>query len=403
VLDEHDLAIVAHSVGVRFQLDMSRRRTLRQATGELIHRRGKPKPFWALRDVSITVKSGEVIGVVGRNGSGKSTLLLVLAGILRPDSGIVRVFGKTSTLLTLGAGFQPELTGRENIYLSGAFLGQSRKEMDELLDSIIDFSGLGEFVDVPIRKYSAGMRARLGFSIASHVEPDILLLDEVLGVGDEEFKRRSRERIRQLVSRARSIVIVSHDLAFIESTCTRCVCLDEGTIAATGDPAEVVDFYRRMTHDSVPVRRTTTAAPEQSADLSGVRLRAEDAPVSLQTEDLTVLRVTVVNEGNSDLRNDSDTPLRLSYRIFDPAGARLVAQGHRAPLPPVLRYGESADLALQIVAPAVPGKYKLRVSVVQEFVAWLDDLFPDHGILIPLDVAAAGTGAAGSEQTASGR
>jgi len=256
-----DLSIVVRNVGVQFDLHMTRQRTLRQALGELIHGRPRAEPFWALRDVTLSVETGEVLGVVGRNGSGKSTLMLVLAGILRPDTGVVRAFGRTSALLTLGAGFQPELAGRENIFLSGAFLGQSRRTMNELVEPITQFSGLGEFIDVPIRKYSAGMRARLGFSIATHIEPDILLLDEVLGVGDLEFKQRSRDRIQELVKRARSIIVVSHDLTFVEKTCTRCLWLEDGRVASFGPPDEVVEEYRAAARVAGAAVRPSAAPP----------------------------------------------------------------------------------------------------------------------------------------------
>ena len=243
------LAIVARNVGVEYDLRLTQRRTLRQVLGEFIHpgQNREEVSFWALHGVSFSVRAGDVLGVIGRNGSGKSTLMLAIAGILRPDIGSMQTFGRASTLLTLGAGFDEDLTGRENIYLNGAFLGFNRARIDRLLDAILEFAGLGEFIDVPLRKYSAGMRTRLAFSIAAHAEPDILLLDEVLGVGDVEFKHRSQERILEMMHRARAIVIVSHDLAFVEETCTRCLWLRDGTVADFGNPKQVIERYR---HDA---------------------------------------------------------------------------------------------------------------------------------------------------------
>jgi ABC-type polysaccharide/polyol phosphate transport system ATPase subunit len=240
------LSIVAQNLGIKYDLRMARGRTLRQALGETIHRRRhEDPPFWALRGVSFTVRPGQTLGVIGRNGSGKSTLLLAIAGILAPDAGVMRTFGKTSTLLTLGAGFDPERSGRENVFLNGAFLGLSRAKLEACFDEIVDFSGLGSFIDVPVRKYSTGMRTRLAFSIATQVEPEILLLDEVLGVGDEEFRERSRRRMATLMDRAKTLVIVSHDLGFVKQACNRCLWLANGEVAAFGRPDKVVDAYQR--------------------------------------------------------------------------------------------------------------------------------------------------------------
>ena len=181
--------------------------------------------------------------MIGRNGCGKSTLLLAIAGILIPDRGRVATAGKTFPLLTLGAGFEIDLTGRENIYLNAAFLGVPRKLAEERIDEIIDFSDLGVFIDVPIRKYSSGMRARLGFSIAAHVEPDILLLDEVMGVGDAAFYDKSKAKLKELMERAQAIVIVSHNADFILETCTTSLWLEDGRVAGEGPPEDVMEHY----------------------------------------------------------------------------------------------------------------------------------------------------------------
>lgn len=250
-------AIIARDVGVQYDLRLTHRRTLRQVMGQAIHRRheARDSKFWALEGVTFVAREGEIIGVVGRNGAGKSTLLLTIAGILKPDRGVMLTFGRTSTLLTLGAGFDPDLTGRENIFLNGAFLGFRRSKIEEILPDIIEFSGLGAFIDVPLRKYSTGMRTRLGFSIAANVEPQILLLDEVLGVGDPEFQVRSRQRIRELIEKAKAIVIVSQDMSFVEKTCTRALWLHEGRTAAFGEPSDVVARYQTHVRSAPTVVR----------------------------------------------------------------------------------------------------------------------------------------------------
>jgi len=253
------LAVVARDVGVRYDLRLTQRRTLKQTLTDTVLRiradyEADPT-FWALDGVTFVAEQGDVIGIVGRNGAGKSTLLLTIAGIMRPDTGLIRTFGRPSTLLTIGAGFEPDLTGRENVYLNGALLGLSRRYVDRRLDDIIEFSGLDRLIDLPLRKYSTGMRARLGFSIAVHTEPDILLIDEVLSVGDEGFRNKSREKLEELMETAHAIVVVSHDMSFVRRSCTKALWLEEGRVAAWGPSNEVVDRYLESAKDAAgPVR-----------------------------------------------------------------------------------------------------------------------------------------------------
>jgi ABC-type polysaccharide/polyol phosphate transport system ATPase subunit len=193
--------------------------------------------------VSFTVKHGESLAVIGPNGAGKSTLLQVLAGILQPTEGRIAVHGQISSLLTLGAGFDQELTGRDNIVLAGAFIGMDHREMMERLPGIIEFADIGQFIDAPIKTYSSGMKARLGFSIATAVDPDVLLLDEVLGTGDEVFRAKSQKRVMELVQAARGIVLVTHDLHWVTQFCNKAMLLQKGHIVAEGSPADVVALH----------------------------------------------------------------------------------------------------------------------------------------------------------------
>lgn len=202
--------------------------------------------FTALQGVSMAISEGETVGIIGRNGAGKSTLLRVISGVYRPNSGSVKVAGPVTLLAGLGAGFNVHLTGRENIFLYGGVLGYSRHTIDELMESIIDFAGLGDFIDQPLRTYSSGMRARLGFSVATAVRPDILLIDEVFAVGDTDFKDRSAERIREIVRSAGTVLIVSHSLGMLEKFCTRIVFIDGGQVHLDGDPKEAIAAYDRM-------------------------------------------------------------------------------------------------------------------------------------------------------------
>jgi ABC-type polysaccharide/polyol phosphate transport system ATPase subunit len=200
---------------------------------------------WALRDVSLRIKPGGAVGVVGRNGSGKTTLLSLLAGVIKPTSGRVAVGGRVGSLLELGSGFHPDFTGRENVFLNGSIHGLRRRQVAELMDAIVAFAGLEEFIDLPVRLYSTGMYMRLGFAIASHIEADVLLLDEVFAVGDEEFQRKCFGKIFEFKQRGGTILFVSHDAAAVERLCERAVLLRDGRVAFDGPAYEAVLAYQR--------------------------------------------------------------------------------------------------------------------------------------------------------------
>ncbi len=244
--DGRELALDVRNLGILYNLNFTKRTTLKGSLATMLRRRREASThFWALRHLSFSVEHGESLGVIGPNGAGKSTLLLALAGILAPSEGEVDVRGKVSTLLTLGAGFEAELTGRDNIDLLGAFLGFSRRDMGELTPSIVDFADLGAFIDAPVKTYSLGMKARLGFSIATAVQPDILLLDEVLGTGDQVFRAKSQQRIRELMTKARAIILVTHDLTYVTEFCNKGMLLEQGQLIFQGDPDETVEVYRQ--------------------------------------------------------------------------------------------------------------------------------------------------------------
>lgn len=200
--------------------------------------------FWALNQVSFSIGKGETFGILGRNGAGKSTLLAVIAGVLRPTSGTVAIQGRISPLLELGLGFSHELTGRENILINGVLLGLRKREVVTRIDAIVHFAGLADFIDQPLKTYSSGMQSRLGFAIATHTNPDILLVDEVLSVGDAEFQQKCFRRISHLKQDGATVVFVSHNLNSLESICDRAMWIDHGTVNALGAPNEVVEQYR---------------------------------------------------------------------------------------------------------------------------------------------------------------
>jgi len=199
--------------------------------------------LWALRGVSFEVKEGEVIGIIGRNGAGKSTLLKILSKITEPTSGRIEIRGRVSSLLEVGTGFHPELTGRENVYLNGAILGMRKKEIDRKFEEIVEFSGIKKFIDTPIKRYSTGMKVRLAFSVAAHLEPEILIIDEVLAVGDAEFQRKCLGKMEHVGQHGRTVFFVSHNMPAVSRLCSRAVLLDQGKVLADGPPNEIINKY----------------------------------------------------------------------------------------------------------------------------------------------------------------
>ena len=233
------LAINANDLGVRYSLRLTKKQTVKSSVVRRLRRQGETS-FWALRNVSFQVHHGDALGIIGPNGAGKSTLLQVLAGIITPSEGYVEVDGHVSSLLTLGVGFDQDLSGTDNIRLAGAFMGIDHKLVEERLPAIVDYADLGDFIDAPIKTYSSGMRARLGFAIATSVEPDILILDEVLSTGDAAFRTKSKQRVGELVQEAKAIVLVTHDMNWVTEYCNRAMLIEKGHIVAEGTPEDVV-------------------------------------------------------------------------------------------------------------------------------------------------------------------
>lgn len=261
-------AIAAHGLGVRYSLRFSRKKSIQRTLGQFLAR-AEVEQFWALRDVSFRLVHGESLAIIGPNGAGKSTLLQVLAGIIRPSEGAVDVRGHVSGLLHLGAGFDVELTGRENILLAGAFLGLDDAVTRDLSPGIVEYADLGQFIDAPLKTYSAGMRARLGFAIATSVDPDILLLDEVLATGDATFRAKSKARVLELVRDSKAVVLVTHDMSWVKEYCNRALLLENGHVVVEGSPDEVVAVHRQHTEEAKQRKaaeaRAAGLAPEIAA------------------------------------------------------------------------------------------------------------------------------------------
>ncbi len=244
---ELNLSIKIKKVGVEYHIPTDHVNNIKEYSIRLLQGKIERKKFWALKDVNLEIKQGEMFGILGRNGAGKSTLLKVISRVLVPTEGDVWISGVVHPLLQLGAGFHPELTGEENIFLNGAILGHTKKEIYEKIDEIVDFSEIADFIESPLRTYSSGMKARLGFSIATAWMPDILVLDEVLAVGDVAFQQKCNERMREFHERGSTIIIVSHSPNTITNLCEKAIWLDHGRIISGGDSAEVSEQYSSAT------------------------------------------------------------------------------------------------------------------------------------------------------------
>ena len=235
--------IKVDSVGMRFNLSKEKLDSLKEYFIKLMKREIEHNEFWALQDISFDVEKGERIAILGLNGAGKSTLMKVIAGVLKPTTGTVTKEGVIAPLIELGAGFDMQYTGRENIFLYGAILGHSRKYMEEKYDEIVEFAELGEFIDVPLKNYSSGMRARLGFSIATVINPDILILDEILSVGDAKFKKKSEKKIMDMIDSGVTVLFVSHNIEQVKKICNKAMILEKGHMKMFGELDEVVAVY----------------------------------------------------------------------------------------------------------------------------------------------------------------
>jgi lipopolysaccharide transport system ATP-binding protein len=290
---------------------------LTEGIRELIHferRARSPQSFWALQDVSFDVSQGEVVGIIGRNGAGKSTLLKILSRITEPSSGRIEVYGRVGSLLEVGTGFDRELTGRDNIYLSGAILGMRKREIDRKFDEIVEFAQVERFLETPVKRYSSGMYLRLAFAVAAHLEPEILVLDEVLAVGDAQFQRRCLGKMEEVAGQGRTVLFVSHNMAAVSRFCSRCIWLDQGVIRDVGDPESIVAKYLSMGIDEtgeVSFPDDGTSPGSDYVRLLGVRIRDAQG------------QVTVAPDARASMF------LEIEYRLLQSApglrvGARLV-------------------------------------------------------------------------------
>lgn len=314
-------AIEIRGVSKRYRLSRDKYQSLKE---RVIHLGGGTRTdFWALRDIDLTVEKGSTLGLVGRNGSGKSTLLKCVAGLLQPTEGDIVTEGRIAALLELGAGFHPELTGRENVYLNASILGLPRREIEKRFDDIVEFAELEQFIDEQVRHYSSGMYVRLGFAVAVNVDPDILLVDEVLAVGDEPFQRKCLDRVREFQREGRTIIVVSHAADLVRQVCDQAAVLDHGNLVFAGGAGEAVRVLReRMAPDAEAAGPDSPAAPTSVPNspvrISGVTLKysgSEEHPYVLAGD---LLSICIAYE--ADRPTDG---VSVSFVINDPAGRLL--------------------------------------------------------------------------------
>jgi ABC-2 type transport system ATP-binding protein len=309
-----DFAVDVRKVSKRFRLTQGRYNTVKE---RLIHggRRKVTEDFWALNEVSLRVREGETVGILGRNGSGKSTLLKCICGVLQPTSGEVALRGKLAGLLELGAGFQQDLTGRENIYLNGSLLGMSKREVDRVFDAIVDFSELESFIDGPVKFYSSGMYVRLGFAVAVNVDPDILVIDEVLAVGDERFQRKCLDRVDQFQQEGRTILLVTHSADTVRSICDRGIVLSHGRLVAEGEPGEMTRIFREglmAEGGGMSIAEAAVAAVPVVSGVSGDDGRDVERPVRFRG----VHHVFSGDNSVPYMRTGDDLTVAVEYEAF---------------------------------------------------------------------------------------
>lgn len=369
-------AITTTGVGKRFTVHRRRSTSLKERLVRRIGEQGEP--FWALRDVSVDIDQGETVGLIGPNGSGKSTLLKVMANILKPSEGSVRVSGRIASLLELGAGFHGELTGRENVYLNASILGLSRRETDRHFDEIVAFSELGSFIDHEVKHYSSGMYVRLGFAVAVHVDPDILLVDEVLSVGDEAFQKRCLNKVAEFQAEGRTILFVSHSLDQVSEICNRTLVLEGGRLVHDGDPGEGASLLRVL----------LGTAPEEEIIAPAVTGRARIVAARVTDADGSALpgEATVGAALGLEIVIDSSDPVNawVGVSVVGPGEAALLQMRTSA-----MTFGPGGAQSVRFVIPTLPplhGAFAIAVGLHESATGKaiethrFEDAFRVHGV-----------------------
>ena len=321
--------------------------------------RSKYREFVALEPMSMSISTGTTLGILGHNGSGKSTLLKVVSGILKPTTGQIRLRGRLASLLELGAGFHPELSGRENVYINAAFLGISRKEIEKRFDDIVEFSELAEFIDEPVKHYSSGMYVRLGFAVAVNLDPDVLLVDEVLAVGDEVFQRKCLDRVRQFQQEGRTIVVVTHAADVVRQVCQRAIVLDHGKLVADGAPGDAIRIFREHLHGTLEevAPKPTDTGPLKITDVRVHHPRSAERKYIEPGEPLTI-------EVSYETTRTVETPT-LSISILSLEGQSVYAVDLDLPSLGIPHLEGSGTVTLPFTSvPLLDGRYTLSTRII---------------------------------------
>ena len=363
-----DPAVDLRGVGKRFQRHTDRRNSLKE---RIVRGRARSsEDFWAVRDVTLQIPKGSVYGLIGHNGSGKSTLLKMIGGIYRPSEGSITAQGRVAALIELGAGFHPDMTGRENIALNGSILGMPRKEISAVTEEIIEFSGLGDFINDPVKHYSSGMYVRLGFSVAVHMKPDVLLVDEVLAVGDEEFQRKCFDHLYALRRSGRTIIVVSHGLGQLEGLCDEIAWLERGVVQEHGPAVETIASYLRRVNAEESARNPMVAAVRGEDDES---VRAGDQSVHVTTATITDLTGAPLSHAETDTTFQIRLGITATVPTLGP-NVRIALQHDSGTLVSMLsnhRWGVDfgtiqGDHTVSMAItnnPLLPGRYRVHVDV----------------------------------------
>ena len=361
------LAVDIQHVGKRFKRHSDRRNSIKERF--VRGRARKPEDFWAVRDVTLQIPKGSVYGLIGHNGSGKSTLLKMIGGIYRPTEGSITTDGRVAALIELGAGFHPDMTGRENINLNGSILGLPRKDIQAVTEEIIEFSGLGDFINDPVKHYSSGMYVRLGFSVAVHMKPDVLVVDEVLAVGDEEFQRKCFDHLYALRRSGRSIIVVSHGLGQLEAMCDEIAWLEHGEVQKAGPPTETIAAYLKRVNSDEAARNPQIEA-----------VRDDDGDPRAGDQSIRVRSARIVDlDGNAIGHAETGTTFQISLAITarEPVlgpNVRIALQHESGPLVTMVSNHRvetdfgivEGDRTITVALtdnPLLPGRYRVHVDV----------------------------------------
>ena len=374
------IAVELSGVGKRFLRQADRRNTLKE---RLVRGRARnTQDFWAVKDINVQIPQGSVYGLIGHNGSGKSTLLKLITGIYRPSEGRITTDGRVAALIELGAGFHPDMTGRENIQLNGSILGLSKSEVSDAMETIIDFSGLREFIDDPVKHYSSGMYVRLGFSVAVHMKPDILLVDEVLAVGDEEFQRKCFDHLYTLRREGRTIVVVSHGLGQLEGLCDEVAWLDHGTVQEIGPATEVIGSYLRKVNAEEASARADIATTRDETTM-----RAGSGVIRSRAARLVDAHSQSINHAETGRTFGIELELHCYEEVLGP-NVRFAFQHETGPLVTMMSNhrigfdfnhvsGDKTVTACLTNNPLLPGRYRVHVDIFDHTGSVLIDNWDD--------------------------